>query len=70
MKWVLIILALAYLLNPFDLLPDILVGAGWLDDLAVIGAVGYLLYRMGNLTRYCVSGRTPTRLRFGKPIVV
>ena len=47
MKWVLIILALAYLLNPFDLLPDILVGAGWLDDLAVVGAVGYMLYRMG-----------------------
>ena len=47
MKWVLFILALAYLLNPFDLLPDIIVGAGWLDDLAVVGALGYLIYRMG-----------------------
>ncbi len=47
MKWVLIILALAYLLNPFDLLPDFVVGAGWLDDLAVVGGLGYLLYRMG-----------------------
>ncbi|MDJ0803830.1 MAG: DnaJ domain-containing protein [Desulfobacterales bacterium] len=47
MKWLLFILALAYLLNPFDLLPDFLVGAGWLDDLAVVGALGYLLYRMG-----------------------
>lgn len=47
MKWVLIILALAYLLNPFDLLPDVVVGAGWLDDLAVLGTLGYLAYRMG-----------------------
>ncbi|MDJ0721924.1 MAG: DnaJ domain-containing protein [Desulfobacterales bacterium] len=47
MKWVLIILALLYLINPFDLLPDFLVGAGWLDDLAVLGVIGYWLYRMG-----------------------
>ncbi len=47
MKWVLIIAALVYLLNPFDLLPDVLVGAGWLDDLAVLGIVGYWLYRLG-----------------------
>jgi DnaJ like chaperone protein len=47
MKWLLIILALVYLINPFDLLPDFAIGAGWLDDLAVIGVVGYWLYRMG-----------------------
>ena len=49
MKWVLIIAALVYLLNPFDLLPDMLVGAGWLDDLAVLGLLGYWLYRLGYL---------------------
>ncbi len=48
MKWVLIILALLYVLNPFDLLPDMLVGAGWLDDLAVLGLLGYWLYRLGH----------------------
>lgn len=47
MKWLLTILALAYLLNPFDLVPDVLVGAGWLDDLVVVGLLGYLLYRTG-----------------------
>ncbi len=47
MKWVLIILALVYLLNPFDLLPDMLLGAGWLDDLAILGLLGYWLYRSG-----------------------
>ncbi|MEE8398482.1 MAG: DnaJ domain-containing protein [Desulfobacterales bacterium] len=35
------ILALIYLLSPYDLLPDFLVGWGWLDD----GAIVYLLWR-------------------------
>lgn len=47
MKWLWTILALVYLLNPFDLLPDMLVGAGWLDDLIVMGLLGYYLYRSG-----------------------
>lgn len=47
MKWVLSILALVYLLNPLDLLPDFILGAGWLDDLAVLGLLGYYLYRSG-----------------------
>ena len=47
MKWVLAVLALVYLLNPFDVLPDFVVGAGWLDDLMVLGLVGYYLYRAG-----------------------
>jgi hypothetical protein len=47
MKWVLAVTALLYLLNPFDVLPDFVVGAGWLDDLAVLGLVGYYLYRAG-----------------------
>ncbi len=47
MKWVLVILALLYLLNPFDLLPDVLVGVGWLDDLAILGALAYFFYRSG-----------------------
>ncbi len=47
MKWLLTILALLYVVNPFDLLPDIVVGAGWLDDLVVLGLLGYYLYRIG-----------------------
>lgn len=47
MKWVLTILALVYLLNPLDLLPDVVVGAGWLDDLFVLGLLGYYFYRTG-----------------------
>ncbi len=40
-KLILILLAAAYAASPYDLLPDFLIGWGWLDDLFV----GYLLYR-------------------------
>jgi DnaJ like chaperone protein len=36
-KLIIIILVVLYVLNPFDLLPDLLVGWGWLDDAAIIG---------------------------------
>ena len=34
---ILIILVLIYILSPYDILPDFLVGWGWLDDLAILG---------------------------------
>jgi len=45
-KIVLIILALLYALNPYDLFPDIIVGWGWLDDLVILGLVGRYLYNL------------------------
>ncbi len=41
MKILLIILAIIYFLSPYDIMPDFLVGWGWLDD----GAVLYMLWR-------------------------
>lgn len=41
MKILLAILALIYLLSPYDIIPDFLPGWGWLDD----GALLYLLWR-------------------------
>ncbi len=38
-KIVLIILGLLYVLSPLDVVPDALIGWGWLDDLVVIGAL-------------------------------
>jgi len=43
-KIILIILALIYFLNPYDILPDFLVGWGWLDDLVIWGFLGRYLY--------------------------
>ena len=37
------IIAILYFLSPFDLIPDMFVGPGWLDDLAVLG-LAYLWY--------------------------
>ena len=44
MKWLYVILAIIYSLFPYDLLPDFLVGLGWVDDLIVIGLVLRFLY--------------------------
>ena len=34
-KWILLILAGLYTLNPYDVLPDLMIGWGWLDDLII-----------------------------------
>jgi DnaJ-domain-containing protein 1 len=41
MKWVWIILAILYVLSRIDLIPDVIPGWGWIDDIVVLA----LLYR-------------------------
>jgi len=43
------IIAILYLLLPFDLVPDIFPGPGWLDDLAVLGLAYWWYTRMKKL---------------------
>ena len=43
-KIILIVLALIYALNPFDILPDAMIGLGWLDDIVILGLVWRYLY--------------------------
>jgi DnaJ like chaperone protein len=38
-KILLIILVLLYVLNPYDLFPDLMIGWGWIDDLVIIGLI-------------------------------
>ena len=38
-----LILVLLYILSPFDVVPDFLVGPGWVDDLLLIGALIWFL---------------------------
>ncbi len=38
-KFVILILAGLYTLNPYDIFPDLIIGWGWLDDLVVWGLV-------------------------------
>lgn len=44
--WKIIIIGLAvlYALNPYDILPDFIVGWGWLDDIVVLGLLWRYLY--------------------------
>ena len=56
MVWVWIIIAIAYILSPYDLLPDFIPFRGWIDDAIVI----VLLYRY--VTKYLARRRAA-----GKP---
>jgi DnaJ like chaperone protein len=43
-KIILIVLALLYTLNPYDILPDFIVGWGWLDDIVILGLLWRYLH--------------------------
>ena len=48
MKILLIILALLYVLSPYDIFPDFFaIGWGWLDDLIVLGLLWRYLHSLG-----------------------
>ena len=40
------LIALLYFICPYDVVPDFLLGAGWLDDLAVLGLVLWWVSRL------------------------
>jgi hypothetical protein len=46
MRWIYWILIVLYILSPYDLIPDLIPGWGWVDDLLVGGLCWYfLVYR-------------------------
>ena len=47
MRLFIYILSILYVISPFDLIPDFLFGAGWVDDLIVLGLLGWyhFIYR-------------------------
>jgi uncharacterized membrane protein YkvA (DUF1232 family) len=46
MNPIVVILCLLYVLSPIDFLPDVVPVLGWLDDLGVLGYLGYgLIHR-------------------------
>lgn len=64
MRVILTILAILYVLFPFDLFPDVVVGWGWLDDLLAL----YLLWRYvfgGSFTGKSYRYATGSRPRSG-----
>ena len=49
MKWIWIILALVYLLSPYDLIPG-LHPVSWIDDLVILGLLYRYLSRLNRKT--------------------
>jgi DnaJ like chaperone protein len=43
---VIIILVVLYILNPYDILPDLMVGWGWLDDMVILGFLLRYFYKL------------------------
>jgi uncharacterized membrane protein YkvA (DUF1232 family) len=54
-----VVAAIAYVVSPLDLIPDILIPAGWTDDLLVLAAAWGMVKR--ELKAYCTwKGLSPT----------
>jgi len=51
LKILLIVLSLLYIISPFDLFPDLIPIAGWLDDVFLLGVLLYYLTR-GKLPKF------------------
>ena len=60
MRLFLTILALLYAVSPYDLMPDWLVGFGWLDDISILGLLWWYIYRY-NKSRFRGPGASTGR---------
>ena len=60
MRLLLCLLALLYTLSPYDLFPDLIIGWGWIDDLAVLGLLWWYLSKYKK-KRYRYEGPSQER---------
>ena len=69
-KIILIILVLLYALSPYDFLPDMMIGWGWLDDLVIIGLLWRYLYlqkkKREAFKKYHQSGQNSSSYRYSQ----
>ena len=60
-KIILLVLALLYILSPYDLFPDMVIGWGWIDDLVILGFLWRYFYllkkKREHFQKYHQSGR-------------
>ncbi|CCK81307.1 MULTISPECIES: DnaJ domain-containing protein [Desulfobacula] len=63
-KLALIIFALAYLISPVDIIPDLLLPyIGWIDDGVILGTIVYLI-RYGRLPNFLFKNQAPFNQSF------
>jgi len=62
-KIILLVLAVLYVLSPYDLLPDMVIGWGWIDDLVIVGFLWRYLYLLNKkrkrFQKYSQNGQNP-----------
>jgi hypothetical protein len=63
MRWLITALAVVYVICPYDLFPDFFIGVGWIDDLIILGIIGWYFYiyrkRRYGFERHSDSGDGP-----------
>jgi len=57
LKYLLTFLGLGYLIWPFDLAPDFIVGLGWIDDLALLALLWWFFFRRKGICLNNLFGR-------------
>ena len=64
-KIILLVLALLYVLSPYDLFPDMVIGWGWIDDVVILGFLWRYFYllkkKRERFQKYYQSGRNAHR---------
>lgn len=61
MRILLIIIALAYVISPYDLVPDFFLGPGWIDDLLLVAGLWWYIDRLKKTARLKAENQTYRR---------
>jgi len=44
--WIITVISGAYVISPIDLIPDFIIGIGWIDDI-IVGLIGLMFFIRG-----------------------
>ena len=64
MRILLIIIALAYVISPYDLVPDFFLGPGWIDDLLLVAGLWWYIGRLKKTVRFKTENQDSSHSSF------